>query len=136
MTVLETRLASPFLDYPLEQLRARFLFAVTSNHDNIKSARVAVQMAFDTEIGAIVRKLAMALPSTLAEVIDTRQRFLDVDVSLRQNRFLVEPALASLSALFIPVPYVNLLRRHLGSDYPRYRVCGVAALLCLAATAS
>jgi hypothetical protein len=133
---LEARLALSFSDYALEQLRTRFLYAVTTSHAVATSARVAVQMAFGTEIKAILMKLTTPSPSVLAEVITVRRRFLDVDNDMRGNSFLYEPALTSLTPLNVPDPYVNLLRRHLGSDYPRYRICGTAALLCLAATQS
>lgn len=134
--ILEARLQLPFSQYALEQLRTRFLFFLTSDHDVPTSAKVAVQMAFSTEIKATLVKLATPLPSVLATVYSTRRRFLDVDVDMRKFSFLVEPALTDLNNLKVPDPYVNLLRRHLGSDYPRYRIAGVAALLCLAATQS
>lgn len=130
---IEATLTSPLEDYALEQLRARFIHSVTTTHDAVVGAKVAVQMAFATEIRATLVKLMAPEPSTLAAVFPARRRFLDVDVDLRSNKFLIEPALDSLSSLLVPEPYVNLLRRYLGSDYPRYRVCAVAATLCLAA---
>lgn len=133
---LEARLALPLKTYALEQLRTRFLYAVTTTHDVTTGAKVATQMSFQTEIRAILVKLTTPSPSTIAAVYPVRRRFLDVDVDIRSNKFLIEPALDDLTPLLVPEPYVNLLRRYLGSDYPRYRVCAVAALLVLAASQS
>jgi len=133
---LEARLQLPFTQYALEQLRARALYFLTTDHDVSIGSKVAVQMAFSTEIKATLVKLATPTPSVIAAVYPTRRRFLDVDIDMRKFSFLVEPALTDLNGLKVPDPYVNLLRRHLGSDYPRYRIAGVAALLCLAATQS
>lgn len=132
----ETRLTQPFTGYAIEQLRTRFLYAVTTSHEVVSSAKVATQMSFQTELRAVLVKLTTPAPSTLSAVYPTRRRFLDVDIDMRLNKFLIDPALDDLLPLNVPEPYVNLLRRHLNSDYPRYRVCALAAALVLAASQS
>jgi hypothetical protein len=136
VTALETQLASPLAPYALEQLRSRFLFFVVDTHDPAQGAFVAAQMAFETEIGAILTKIISASLSVAGTKVPSRRRFLDVDKDIRGYRFLVEPALSALEELRAPDPYVNLLRRHLGGDYPRYRMCAIAATLSFAVALS
>lgn len=136
MISLESALAQPLVPYSIEQLRARFLFSVVSNRDPADAVIVVAQMAFDTEIGVILTKVITPSPSVPGTVVTSRRRFLDVDKDLRANRFLIEPALDDLASLNLPEPYIGLLRRHLASDYPRYRVCATAATLSFAAALS
>jgi hypothetical protein len=133
---LEAALARPLAAYGIEQLRTRFLFSVVSSRSPAEGAIVTAQMSLETEIGVILTKVISPSPSVPGTVISTRRRFLDVDKDLRSNRFLIEPALDDLLALRAPEPYVGLVRRHLASDYARYRVCATAALLSFAAALS
>lgn len=134
MTSLDVLLVRPLSDYALEQLRRRFLHSVTTTRDVATGASVAVQMAHGTEVRAVLAKLGAPAPGLLTTLIPSRRRFLDVDADLQATRFLLEPALDGLTPA-VPLGYVSLFRRHLASDYPRYRVCAVAALLCAAAAA-
>lgn len=136
MTALEIALGIPLAPYGIEQLRTRFLFSVVDSRDPREGALVAAQMALETEIGVILTKMIAPSPSVPGTVVASRRRFLDVDLDLRANRFLIEPALDDLLGLGAPDPYVGLLRRHLSGDYPRYRVCATAAVLSLAAALS
>lgn len=136
MIALEDALRRPLVPYGIEQLRTRFLFSVVENRNTQEGALVAAQMAFETEIGVILTKMITPSPSVLGVVIASRRRFLDVDLDLRANRFLIEPALDDLLGLGALEPYVGLFRRHLSGDYPRYRVCAIAAVLSLAAALS
>lgn len=136
MTALEIVLGFSLVPYGLEQLRTRFLFSVVDSRSAREGALVAAQMAFETEIGVILTKMIAPSPSVSSTVVASRRRFLDVDMDLRANKFLVEPALDDLRGLGAPDPYVGLLRRHLSSDYPRYRVCATAATLSFAAALS
>lgn len=136
MTALEIILERPLAPYGIEQLRTRFLFSVVDSRSMRDGAVVAAQMAFETEIGVILTKMTAPSPSVPGTVVASRRRFLDIDLNLRANRFLIEPALDDLLGLGAPEPYVGLLRRHLSGDYPRYRVCAAAALLSLAAVLS
>lgn len=134
LSPFEQALLRPLPSFPLEQLRRRFLYAATTNHDLVKSARATLQMAFDTEVGAALEKVISFPPDALTSNVCQRRRFLDVDADLRSFSFLLPPALDSAEkAGFLPQPYVNLLKLHLGSPYPRYRVAATAALLCFAA---
>ena len=136
MIALEIALARPLALYGIEQLRTRFLFSVVGNRSLLEGALVAAQMALETEIGVMLTKVITPSPSVPGSIVTSRRRFLDVDKDLRANRFLIEPALDDLIDLLAPEPYVEFLRRHLASDYPRYRVCATAAVLSLAAALS
>lgn len=136
MIALETALARILGLYGIEQLRTRFLFSVVDSRSVADGVLVAAQMAVETEIGVVLTKVIMPSPSVPGAVVASRRRFLDVDKDLRANRFLIEPALDDLTRLGAPEPYVGLFRRHLASDYPRYRVCATAAVLSLAAALS
>jgi hypothetical protein len=132
-SAFETRLLKPLSDYALEQLRLRFMYTLTSPASQMKSARVLFQMAFETEIRAVLVKL-IELPASVPEsTVCERRRFGDVDKDMQLQRFLVGPALDALEETpGMPPPYMDLLRRYATSDYPRYRVCALAAALCLA----
>lgn len=133
-TEFELRLLSPQPTYALEQLRQRFLYALTTIPDPVKAARVLLQMAFETEIGSVLTKLIPVPPSVPESTICERRRFLPIDRDMQIQRFLVAPALDELSQVpDIPAPYVDLIRLYVASRYPRYRTCALAAALCLAA---
>ncbi len=136
MTALEVILERPLIPYGIEQLRTRFLFSVVDSRSTREGAVVTAQMAFETEIGVILVKVTTPSPSVPGTVVASRRRFLDIDLDLRTNRFLFEPALDDLRGLGAPDPYVEFLRRHLSDGYPRYRVCATAAILSLAAALS
>lgn len=120
-------------NYPLEQLRQRFMFALTANHDLVKSARVLFQMAFETEINAILVKM-IALPASVPEsTVCERRHFIDIDNDMKLQRYLVGPAIDSMETIpGIPVPYVDFIRRYANASYARYRMCALAAAICLA----
>jgi len=130
---LETKILRPLPDPALEAFRSRVLRAVTLNGASAPAARAVVQMAFETELRAVLTKLIKVAPDLLAATVPERRRFLEVDADLGRYGFLVEPALAALSSA-VPDSYVRLLRRYLGSRYARYRVSATCAVLCLAAT--
>lgn len=130
----ELQLLTPLPTYALEQLRQRFLYALTTTHDPVKSARVLFQMAFETEIRTVLVKM-ISLPASVPESkVCERRHFIDVDADMQSYRFLVGPALDELGAVpAMPEPYMDLLRRYASADYARYRMCSVAAALSLAA---
>jgi hypothetical protein len=132
-SAFETRLLKPLPNYALEQLRARFMFSLVAPPDQVKAARVLFQMAFETEIRAVLIKM-IELPTSVPEsTVCERQRFIDVDKSMQLQRFLIGPALDALETTpGMPAPYMDLIRRYATSDYPRYRICALAASLCLA----
>lgn len=130
----EQRLMSPLPTYGLESLRLRFMNVVVSNHAMNKAARAILQMAFETELRAVVTKLVPLAADVMRSNVCERRRFIDVDVDMRRMSFLVEPALTELaSAPGAPPAYVDLLRRYAASDYPRYRACALATTICFAA---
>jgi len=132
-STFELRLLKPLPTYALEQLRLRFMFALVSPADQTKAARVAFQMAFETEIKAVLIKM-VSLPASVPEsVVCERRHFVDIDRDMHAQRFLVGPALDELETTpNMPSPYMDLLRRYASTDYPRYRMCALAAALCLA----
>ena len=132
---LELQLLQPMPDYALEQLRQRFLFSLTTNHAPTVSARALLQMAFETEIGTILVKLITLPADAMGSNVCQRRLFIDIDSDMQLQGYLVSPAFASLSNIAgIPTAYVDFLKLYASSDSPRYRVCSLAALLCLAVT--
>lgn len=129
----ELRLLQPMATYALEQLRQRFLYVLTDDHVPLLSARVLLQTAFETEIGVALGKL-IALPAGVATSnVCSRRRFLDIDRDMRQQRYLIQPALDDLAAApNVPTSYVDFVRRYLVADYARYRTCALSATICLA----
>lgn len=130
----ELKLLQPLPLYALEQLRARFLYAVTSTHNLTQAARRTFQMAFETEIGVAIQKVVSILPDQQAALVCPARRYLEIDADMADFAFLYDPALDVVQANgFLPVYYVNLFRTHLASPYARYRMCAIAALLCISA---
>jgi hypothetical protein len=129
----ELKILAALPSYGLESLRQRALFSFCDNHAATHSARVILQMAYETELRTVIDRLLLP-PGGLAEAsVCARRRFIDIDTDLQYHRYLIEPALKELEACSVlPIEYVNLLRAYLGASYPRYRVCAVACMICLA----
>lgn len=129
----ETKLLSTLPSYGLESLRQRALFSFVDNHAPKLSARTILQMAYETEVRTVIDRLLVP-PAGLADsVVCPRRRFIDIDTDLQYHRYLIEPALKELEDLsVIPPEYLSLLRNYLACGYPRYRVCAVACILCVA----
>ena len=135
ITPLESALIQVFPDEALEALRARFLYAVTTDHAPEDSVRAAVQMAYETELSAPLSKKVAIYPGIAAELVATRRRFLDIDTDMAAFHFLITPAFAAAQTLVIlPTSYLRFLDSYVQAQNPRYRMCGLAALLCYAAT--
>jgi hypothetical protein len=131
---LEQALLQPFADYALESLRTRFLYAVTSDHAPVASARAIVQMAYETELRAPLIKTIAPVPGIAAEMVPTRRRHLEIDADMATFNFLYEPALASLDALAVlPLSYIRFLRSYVNAPYPNYRMSALSTILCFAA---
>jgi hypothetical protein len=129
------KLLAPLPVYALEQLRSRFLNAVTTTHDPVAAALRTVQMAFETEIGVALAKVVSVLDSDKEVVVAVARRYLEIDADLRAYSFLIDPAVDALDETgVLPGSYVDLVRGYLESPYPRYRVSAIAALLVLAAS--
>jgi len=129
------KLLEPLPLYAVEQLRSRFLHAVTSTHDPVAAALRTVQMAFETEIGVALAKVVSVLDPDRQLVVPGARRYLEIDADMRAFSFLVDPAVAAVEqTAILPGAYLDLLRRYLGGAYPRYRISAIAALLVLAAT--
>ncbi len=128
----EMKLLAPCPTYALEQLRQRFLFAVTTTHDLVQSARAVLQMAFETEVGTILVKQVTLASDVMSSVVCVRRHYIDVDQDMRLQRYLVNPAFDDLAKLpGMPQPYVDFLARYVMSDYPRYRMSAIAGALCV-----
>lgn len=134
LTAFETKLLQPLPIYALEQLRQRFLHAVTSTRDLKKSARATAQMAFETEAGVALAKLIELPPDVFSSVVCERQKFLTIDAEMDNYSFLVAPALdAAAEARFMPDSYVRFFATYINQPYASQRICGIAALLCISA---
>lgn len=132
-TAFEVKLLTPMATYALEQFRQRFLFMLTDTHDAIKSARVLFQMAFETEISAVLVKLIDLPVDVPRSKVCERRRFLAIDQDVRLQRYLIGPMLNEMTSNpAIPAAYTEMIERYIVSDYPRYRVCALAAAICLA----
>ena len=81
-TVLELKLRQDFPGYNLNTLRKLFLQFLTTDRDPYKSYRVAVQMAYDTELACVTRGYTPPTDLVLSVVVDTRRRYLDIDNDL------------------------------------------------------
>ena len=133
-TAFETRLLLPLPGYALEQLRLRFLYFVTTNHNQVRSARVTLQMGYETELRSAIAKLIVLPAGVLQSKVCERRRFLDIDRDLQKYRYLINPAISALDSIpTIPDAYIDLIRRYAASEYARYRVCALATMLCMAA---
>jgi hypothetical protein len=133
-TQFELLLLRPQASYALEQLRLRFLYFVTTTHNQIRSARVTLQMGFETELQAAIAKLILLPTGALRSKVCERRRFIDIDRDLQQYRYLINPAISALDDIpAIPDTYIELIRRYSVAEYPRYRVCALATMLCMAA---
>jgi hypothetical protein len=137
-TPLEAQILVPLSDPNLERLRSLMVTKVVTGNDATKGARVVLQMAYGTEVGVILTKLAQPSPSPLAAKVCQRRHFLDIDADLRLQVLVIEPALSALAAMSspVPAPYVDFLRRYLSSNYARYRVSALCVMVMLAVVLS
>jgi hypothetical protein len=91
-------------------------------------------MAFQTEIGAAIRALVPLSPDVLTSNVCERRSFIDVDADLTSYSFIIDAAVQSVRrAGFLPASYVQMFEAYLEKPYPKYRVCALAALLCISA---
>ena len=131
----EVQMALPLPTYALEQLRQRFFFTVVAPPTVTKGARVALQMAFETEIGSVLTKMLTLAADVEASVVCERRHFIDIDKDIQSQGYLITPAFTELAAIpNLPTAYATFLQSYSQSDYPRYRVCAIAAALCMATT--
>lgn len=134
LTSFENKLLMPLPSYALDQLRVRFMHTLTTTHEAKKNARALAQMAFETEIGAAIGKVVLLEPEVRSSVVCERRRYLDVDADMKLFSFLVSPALEAVrDGKYLPDAYVRLFETHLASPYAKYRMCAIAALLCVSA---
>jgi hypothetical protein len=130
----EMRLQHALSVYPIDQLRLRMLHTLTETHDTVQSARVMVQVVCETELRAVLTKVANVTSDVNASKVCSRRKYIDVDADLRRHNYLVGPAVSALRSLpNLPAPYVDLVTRYLGSHYAKYRVSALAAAVCLTA---
>lgn len=131
-TEFEQRLVEPLPLYALDQLRRRFLFSLTTTHDVTQSARVMLQMAYQTEIGVAIRTLVPTTVDVMTANVCERRSFIDVNNDLDTYAFLVEAGVQNAArAGFLPASYMQMFEAYIAQPYAKYRVCAVAALLCV-----
>lgn len=133
-SAFELRLLQPLPDYALDQFRQRLLYTVVAApYRPAAAARTVLQMAFETEIGVVLRKLLVLPADVLASNVCERQRYITVDRTLQAHRYLIGPAFTALAALpDVPACYVEFLRRYAVQDYANLRVAALAAMVCMA----
>ena len=133
-SVFELKLQQPLPSYALEQLRTRFMHAVTTTHAPVASARAVFQMAYETEIGTALIKVVDIPQDAQVAVVCERRSYIDIDADMQQFSFLLNPAMEAALALgYLPKEYVALFDTHIRSKYAKYRMCGIAAFLCMTA---
>lgn len=133
-TVLELKLRQDFPGYNLNTLRKLFLQYLTIDRDPAKSYRVAVQMAYDTELACVTRGFAPPVDLVLSVVVDTRRRYLDIDNDLKTTRFLFGAAIQeAVAAKLLTPPYATLIQGRMQSSFVKTRVNAVATLLVIVA---
>jgi hypothetical protein len=133
LTSFEMLLCKPLPGPNADAFRLRFLHTLTSTRATNEAARVLVQMSCDTEIGVITQKLITFADSIFTSQVCSRRKYIDIDADMQQYGFLVDAAVAELTnTQVIPLPYLQLYQLHMQSPQPRYRVCAMASLLCLA----
>jgi hypothetical protein len=129
----ESRLLEPFDTYALEQLRQRFLFTLTTTHAPKVSARVLLQMAFETEISTILVKIITPPADLFTYKICERRRYIDVDQDMHLQKYLIQPGFDDLLQMpNLPGSFTDFLARYMISDYPRYRMSALAGVICVA----
>lgn len=133
LSAFEEKLLQALPSYGLDSLRLRLLFAIVDDHALDKGARAMLQMAFETELRTPLARL-ITLPAGVTESnVCQRRRFLDIDRDMQLHRYLIGPAFSELGANpLVPVEYVNMLQAYSVAAYARYRMCALAATVCLA----
>jgi hypothetical protein len=134
LTPFEQLILQPLPLINADLLRGRLLNAATTSRAAVPSARSVVQMAFDTEIGVVLRRLVVLADEIFSSHVCERRNYVDIDSDIKPYAFMVDAALDELTAdQRIPEPYMRLYRDYVQGSYPRYRVSGMSAMLCLAA---
>lgn len=134
LTAFESLLGQTLPLPQVDLLRTRVLYAATTTKEINASVRAVVQMAFETEIKVVLQRLTVIANEVFTSRVCERRRFIEIDSELKSFRFVIEAALAELQdSGRIPLPYLQLYQRYIYSKQPRYRVCGLAALVCLVA---
>lgn len=129
----EALLLQPMATYALEQLRQRFLFTLTSNNAPVPSARVVLQMAYETEVGAVLTKFITTPAGFADSVVCLRRNYIDIDADMQKQSYLINPAVKELYSMpSLPTAYVDFFVNYLNADYPRYRMSSIAGALCMA----
>lgn len=133
LTDFEEAILLPFVSKDLEELRALLCKYSTSPYAGNKAARAILQMAHETELSNIIEEYAPITDAIINSNLCNRNRYLDIDKSLRTKNYLYASVMDTLALHGVmPLPYKNLFLRHLNSDYPKYRIAAVSAVICYA----
>jgi hypothetical protein len=130
-SAFEDKLLTTTLPYALDALRQRLLHVMTSDHFAVRSTRVLLQTATETELRALLVKMITIAPGVEGSVVCLRRRYNDIDTDMEKFSFLVEPALTELESI-VPETYSRMVRRFLACEYARYRVSALSTMICLA----
>ncbi len=105
--------------------------AITSRGN--KAARVLYQMAFETELSAVLNPFALKNTKALQVVVCERQNMILLDAALARYQTALKAGIQSLFNLrALPEPYVSSFLEYLDSTLPTYRVSLVANMVLLA----
>ena len=100
---------------------------------NMSTGEVLMQMAFETEVGAILVKQITPPAGLATSTVCERRRYIDVDIDIQAQSYLINPALTDLANTpNMPLSYVDFIVNYLATDYPRYRMSAIATALCVA----
>ena len=83
LTAFEQLLLQPLPLNDVDLLRGRLLNASTKSRADSPSARSVVQMAFDTEIGIVLRRLVVIANEVFSSHICERRNYTDIDSDLK-----------------------------------------------------
>jgi hypothetical protein len=133
ITSFEELILLPFLSPDLEELRALLLqYTITPYTDN-QAARAVMQMAHETELTNIIQEFAPITDEIKNAKLCHRNKYLDIDLSLRSKNYLFDKALTTLvTHKLMPDSYRKLFQIHSKSAYPKYRIATVCAIICYA----
>lgn len=133
-TEFEDVLLLPFTTPDLERLRTLLLQFAVSELNQVKAARAVLQMAFETEIAAVISDYVPITDAVKQSLVCPRRKFLDIDKDLNQSRRIYSTSLDALKvAGVLPDEYLRLFSRHIDNNQPKYRVSALCALVCYAA---
>lgn len=133
LSAIETQILTPEPDYPYTELfRSTFVNNCTTSTWNVSIARTVLFYMATTGLSGILNDLYPGLfPNTGILCLRRRTTYID---NVFSQFYPMYPAMSrELASRGIPTPHLNLLSSNVSQqESPVYRVCSVAASICLA----